>query len=199
MKKAWISKEKSARMGKQPDGVRHELPAPANFFNIRSLIVDDNATNLQIRILLAEDNIVNQQVALRILKKLGLQADTAANGLEVLVALESNTYDLILMDVQMPQMDGIETTRRIREMEADNVKWQSQMHRHQPAGFHIPIIAMTAKAILGDENVCLSAGMDDYLSKPLSAKILADKLAKWLPHSSDAGEYKTEKRQPVPI
>ncbi len=120
------------------------------------------------RILLAEDNITNQQVALGLLKKLGLRADAVANGAEVLEALERIPYNLVLMDVQMPEMDGLEATRRIRNsvFSANNGK--------------IPIVAMTAHAMQGDEERCLSAGMNDYVSKPVAPQALARVLQKWL-------------------
>ena len=122
-----------------------------------------------IRILLAEDNITNQQVALGILKKLGLRADAVANGDEAVKALTTLPYDAVLMDVQMPVMDGVEATRRIRDP-------------HSPVRNHrIPIIAMTANAMRGDREKCLEAGMDDYVSKPVSPKTLKDVIEKWLP------------------
>jgi PAS domain S-box-containing protein len=120
------------------------------------------------RILLVEDNIVNQKVALGILKKLGLKADTAANGLEALQALESEPYDLVLMDVQMPQMDGFEATQHIRDA-------QSKVLDHE-----IPIIAMTANAMQEDRERCLQAGMNDYVAKPVQAQVLAHVLVRWL-------------------
>ncbi|MEI7990515.1 MAG: PAS domain S-box protein, partial [Chloroflexota bacterium] len=120
------------------------------------------------RILLVEDNIVNQKVALGILKKLGLHADAAANGLEALRALESLPYDLVLMDVQMPEMDGLEATRQIRSA-------QSNVLNHA-----IPIIAMTANAMPEDRQRCLQAGMNDFIAKPVQAMTLALALAHWL-------------------
>jgi CheY-like chemotaxis protein len=102
---------------------------------------------------LAEDNVVNQKVAIRILEKMGYRIDVAANGLEVLDALRRRPYDAILMDVQMPEMDGLETTRQIRG------EW--------PAGSQPRIIAMTANAMQGDREAYLAAGMDDYVSKPI--------------------------------
>lgn len=116
------------------------------------------------RILLAEDNITNQQVALGILKKLGLRADVVANGAEALKALEQIPYDLVLMDVQMPEMDGLEATRQIRDPE-------SAVQNHT-----IPVIAMTAHAMAKDREKCRKAGMNDYLSKPVAPEALAHKI-----------------------
>jgi signal transduction histidine kinase/CheY-like chemotaxis protein len=113
---------------------------------------------LPLRILLAEDNAVNQLLATRLLQKMGYRADVAGNGLEVLEALKRLRYDVILMDVQMPEMDGLETTRRIRQ----------QWTREQAPR----IIAMTANAIQGDREKCIAAGMDDYVSKPIQITIL---------------------------
>ena len=104
--------------------------------------------------LLAEDNAVNQRVALLMLGKLGFRPDVAANGLEVMAALERQKYDIILMDVQMPELDGIETTRAII------AKWPDRKDRPR-------IIAITANAMIGDREACLAAGMDEYVSKPM--------------------------------
>lgn len=121
------------------------------------------------RILLAEDNITNQQVALGILKKFGLTADAVANGSEAIKALESIPYDLVFMDVQMPEMDGLEATRIIRNS-----------HSNVPIR-EIPIIAMTAHALQGDREDCLEAGMNDFVPKPISPDMLIRVLQKWLP------------------
>jgi CheY-like chemotaxis protein len=121
------------------------------------------------RILIADDNITNQQVAIGILEKLGLRADAVANGMEAISALESIPYDLVLMDGQMPIMDGFEATRHIRNP-------HSGVRHHT-----IPIIALTALAVQGDRQRCLDAGMNDYVSKPLSPEALAAALARWLP------------------
>jgi CheY-like chemotaxis protein/HPt (histidine-containing phosphotransfer) domain-containing protein len=125
------------------------------------------------RILLAEDNITNQQVALGLLKKFGLRADAVADGAEAIRALCSVPYDLVLMDVQMPVLDGWETTRRIRSGTAGVL---------DP---HIPIIAMTAHAMQGDAETCVAAGMDDYIAKPVSPPALAKALGKWLEEGND--------------
>ncbi len=131
----------------------------------------------KIRILLAEDNIVNQQVALGILKNLGLHGEVAADGGEVLKALQSNPYDVILMDVQMPEMDGIQTTRAIREGRAGETA--KAVH----------IIAMTAHAMQGDREMCMEAGMNDYIPKPVEPLALAEALNRWLrERDPDAGE-----------
>jgi CheY-like chemotaxis protein len=115
-----------------------------------------------LRILLAEDNIINQKVAVRFLERLGYLPDVAANGLEVLDAIRQRAYDVVLMDVQMPEMDGIETTQHIR----------TSLPTHQQPY----IIAMTAHAMEGDREWCLNAGMDDYTRKPIVINDLVQKL-----------------------
>lgn len=130
--------------------------------------------NRSVRILLAEDNITNQQVALGMLKKLGLRADAVANGAEAIKAVQSLPYDLVLMDIQMPELDGLEATRRIRAL------------NNSACRADVPIIAMTANAMQGDRELCLRAGMNDYISKPVNPKTLAEKLDKWLPKEIEA-------------
>jgi len=149
----------------QPIATRHTAREMLNRFKDRKA-----------RILLAEDNITNQQVALGILKKLGLRADAVANGAEAVKALETIPYDLALMDVQMPEMDGLEATLAIR-----NLKPESSVH---PVS-RIPIIAMTAHAMQGDRERCLEAGMNDYLCKPVTPLALAEILEKWLSKDPD--------------
>ncbi len=119
----------------------------------------------QLKLLLAEDNLVNQKVALLMLKTMGINADVAGNGKEVLMALEQKRYDVILMDVQMPEMDGFEAARAIRK------RWCNE----QPH-----IIAVTAYALEGDRERCLEAGMDDYISKPVRLEELAGALGRFL-------------------
>ena len=121
-----------------------------------------------LRILLAEDNPINQRVAQRMLERLGYRADLAGNGLEAIAALQRQAYDLVLMDVQMPELDGLEATRRIRR------DWPDE----EPAP---RIIAMTANAMKGDREACLAAGMDDYLPKPLRVADLAEMLRRFYP------------------
>lgn len=118
------------------------------------------------KVLVAEDNLGNQKLILGMLKRVGLSADTAANGIEALDLFIKNRYDLILMDCQMPEMDGFETTKEIRAIEQKN-------------GTHTPIIALTALSIDGAKERCFESGMDDYLSKPLEIKPLAATLKKW--------------------
>jgi len=115
-----------------------------------------------LRILLAEDNVVNVKLARKLLERLGYGCDLASNGLEVLAALEEHTYDVVLMDVQMPELDGLNATRRLR------ARWPDRPVR---------VVAMTANAMEGDREMCLAAGMDDYISKPIRPEALAAALA----------------------
>ena len=111
-----------------------------------------------LRILLAEDNVVNQKLAVRLLERMGYRADVAGNGAEAIAALADGAYDLVLMDVQMPELDGLEATRRIRD------RWPDRPLR---------IVGLTANAMAGDREACLAAGMDDYVSKPIRPAELA--------------------------
>ena len=127
----------------------------------------DLARRLPMRLLLADDNPINQKVGLSVLHKLGYRADIANNGLEVLKALEQKVYDLLFLDVQMPEMDGLEAARKICE------RWSPE---RRPA-----IIAMTGNALMGDREKCLAAGMDDYISKPVRISELQAALERWGP------------------
>jgi CheY-like chemotaxis protein/HPt (histidine-containing phosphotransfer) domain-containing protein len=116
--------------------------------------------------LLAEDNPINQKLAIILLQKAGYSVDAVDNGLRALEKVKSENYNVVLMDVQMPDMDGFEATRSIRQWEAVNNR-------------HIPIIAMTAHALKGDRDLCLESGMDDYVTKPLDPKVLFAAIDRW--------------------
>jgi PAS domain S-box-containing protein len=145
--------------GATPTGV--QAPAP------REGPVEQLAERVPLRILVAEDNVVNQQLALLLLKKLGYRADVTADGLEALQALEREPYDVVLMDVQMPTMDGLEATRRIHQ------RWPERQRPH--------VIAATANAMQEEREACLAAGMDDYLPKPIRMEELAAALSRCRP------------------
>jgi CheY-like chemotaxis protein len=130
-----------------------------------------------LRILLAEDNAVNQKLALRLLQQMGYRADVAANGLEAIESLERQAYDVILMDVQMPEMDGLEASREI------NKRWPREQRPR--------IVAMTANAMQGDREMCLAAGMDDYISKPIRVEELVGALSQAARHGDAAPTLQT--------
>jgi len=127
----------------------------------RAAIDEEMAKEHPLRILLAEDNQVNQKLALRILERMGYRTDVASNGIEAVESIQRQIYDVILMDVQMPEMDGLDATRNIRKL-----KDVTQPH----------IIAMTANAMEGDREMCIKAGMDDYVSKPIRVNELVEAL-----------------------
>jgi signal transduction histidine kinase/CheY-like chemotaxis protein/HPt (histidine-containing phosphotransfer) domain-containing protein len=137
-----------------------------------------------VRILLAEDNPVNQQVAVAMLERLGCQADVVESGEEVVALLEGDPYDLVLMDCQMPRLDGFAATRAIREREQAGPPDGSA---GAPSTTRLPVIALTAHALIGDREQCLAAGMDDYLSKPFTLEQLRAVLVRWLPPPTGAG------------
>jgi CheY-like chemotaxis protein/HPt (histidine-containing phosphotransfer) domain-containing protein len=134
---------------------------------------DSRQARSSLRILLAEDNAMNQKVALRLLEQLGYGADVASNGLEALAALEQHPYDVVLMDVQMPELDGLDASRRITE------QWPPERRPH--------IIAMTANAMPEDREACFAAGMNDYVAKPIRADELAAALQRAPVRNGDAG------------
>ena len=131
------------------------------------MAVDGKQAMSSLRILLAEDNAMNQKVALRLLERLGYRADVASNGLEALAALERQPYDVVLMDVQMPELDGLDASRRICE------RWPPESRPH--------IIAMTANALPEDREACFAAGMNDYVAKPIRGDELAAALKRARP------------------
>jgi two-component system sensor histidine kinase/response regulator len=128
----------------------------------------------RIHILLAEDNPINQKVALHMLGKFGYKAQAVNNGKEVLECLALTSYDLLLMDIQMPEMDGYEATRAIR--------------KSQKAYSQIPIVAITSNAMKGDDEKCFEAGMDDYISKPIDATMLQKKIDHWISRAHPASK-----------
>ena len=134
-----------------------------------------------LRILLAEDNEINRMLALGVLERLGLRADVAVDGQEAVDAVARHPYDVVLMDVQMPRLDGLEATRRIRA-----------------SGSAVPIVALTAHSMQGDRERCLAAGMDDYLSKPLDFSRLASVLSRWLPGMPSGAPTPTPADTPAP-
>lgn len=140
----------------------------SNLKQVQEIKIEPDWYKPGLRLLVAEDNQVNQLVIKKTLEKLGLKSDVVANGLEVIAALRKIPYDLVLMDCQMPEMDGYEATRVVR---ADSTLSKR----------NTPIVAMTANAIKGDREKCLAVGMNDYVSKPIQIHILHDTLKKWLP------------------
>ena len=144
--------------------------------------LDSNlAARMPLQILLADDNLINQRVGQSVLQRLGYKCEIATNGVEVLKALEQNSFDLIFMDVQMPEMDGLEAARRIGEL--------------QPDGQRPKIIAMTGNALMGDREKCLAAGMDDYISKPIRIAELQSAIERWGPVAKKLTEPSTFARR----
>jgi two-component system sensor histidine kinase/response regulator len=140
-------------------------PRKATAIRLKAVAPEVPREGLGLRVLVTEDNVVNQKVAVRMLQKLGCRADVAANGLEAISALQRVPYDVVLMDCQMPELDGYTATRAIRRQEGPER--------------HTVIIAMTANVLEGDRQKCIAAGMDDYLAKPVTAKALEEILKLW--------------------
>jgi CheY-like chemotaxis protein len=148
------------------DALVTALAAPADR-PVAAAPTSDGPERSSLRILLAEDNSVNQMVALKLLDRLGYHADVAANGLQTLEALERQPYDVVLMDVQMPELDGLDASRRIHE------RW--------PVERRPRIVAMTANAMADERDACFEAGMDDYVPKPIRLEELAAALRRVRP------------------
>ncbi|MFA5975523.1 MAG: response regulator [Elusimicrobiota bacterium] len=159
-------------------GMDDYLPKPIDFTQLEEAL----ERWIPVKILLAEDNLANQKITLHLLEKIGFQAETVANGHEALSALARTSYDLVLMDCQMPEMDGFETTRQIRQKE--------------DTADHLPIIALTASDLESDKQACLAAGMDDGLSKPINEADLRRAFARWLPMKHLAAETPVSSSSP---
>ncbi|MGA8180899.1 MAG: response regulator, partial [Desulfobacterales bacterium] len=176
----------------------------------RHSLADDKKR--RVRILLAEDDPTNQKVALNILKKFGYWADAVSNGQEVLGALEKDPYDIVLMDIQMPVMDGYAATGRIRRLELEFLRAKSgekdsgnasvPCFKYLEQSKRISIIAMTAHAMKGDREKCIAAGMDDYTPKPINPHEFLEKIEKWTgaerscPASGTASEISAKNQLP---
>ena len=146
---------------------QNPIQSPVEETSLQPLTSETSESKGPLRILVAEDNATNQKVMLKFFEKIGCRADAFANGKEILQILEKRSYDIIFMDCQMPEMDGYEATRKIREKESITGKPR------------VPIVALTANALSGDREKCILAGMDDYLSKPVDFLILKNILSKW--------------------
>jgi two-component system sensor histidine kinase/response regulator len=160
-------------------GIARRLTKPIRRIALRDAMLEALATDISgpreglpeeqtanfagIRILLVEDNRVNQELAMRLLKKMGHEVVLAVNGLEAVERVQRETFDLVLMDVQMPVMGGMEATRKIREWE-------------KVQGSHVAIVAMTAHAMTGDAEKCIATGMDGYVSKPIRRDVLVSEI-----------------------
>ena len=143
-----------------------------------SLLILLRENRAALTILVAEDNLVNQTLARRLLEKRGHTVIVAETGKAAVAAVEKQTFDLVLMDVQMPEMDGLEATAAIRQ-------------REKTTGKHLPIIAMTANAMIGDKEHCLQIGMDGYVAKPLSVKDLFEAIETLLSRAAaDSADWK---------
>ena len=152
------------------DAVETTIGAPAQ---PGAVATPQRKTGRGSRVLLAEDNGINRAVATTLLRNLGIEVDAVSTGIEVVEALQQTDYDLVLMDCHMPEMDGFEATRRIRESEASRAGASERRAR-------VPIVALTANAMKGDRERCLACGMDDYLAKPFSKEKLQAMMTSWL-------------------
>jgi CheY-like chemotaxis protein len=139
---------------------------------------ESDSSRRQARVLVVEDNAANLKLTVRLVERLGYHADVAGNGADAISMIERSEYDAVLMDCQMPEMDGYEATKQIR--------------RSEKSLRHLPIVAMTADAFSGDRERCLAAGMDDYISKPMKLHVVAAVLGRWLSKSAVPSNYREE-------
>ncbi len=169
------------------DALRRALHIPPQLEKkapVAPVLDGELARRMPLRILLADDNLINQKVGLSILQKLGYRADIANNGVEVLAALERRAYDIVFLDVQMPEMDGLEAAREIR--------------RRWPVEKRPCVIAMTGNALMGDREKCLAAGMDDYITKPVRMAGVQQALERWGPARARKVDTSFLRRSPPP-
>ncbi len=172
-------------MGSSSQTVHEDHEESPDFITRHTL--EEEQTQTRGHILIAEDNLVNQKVAAKMLKKLGYRVDVAMNGREATEAVNRMTYDAILMDCQMPEMDGYEATRKIREAEEGKREMgEGDSSQGIRLTSHVPIIALTANSMPGDRERCMAAGMDDFMSKPIQLDLLENTLRQWAPDTSIA-------------
>ena len=183
-------------MGTSPDEIQENATRSQTLITRHTLEEAEKRT--RVRILLAEDNIVNQKVAVKMLQKLGYQVDVVDNGREATEAIVRTAYDAILMDCQMPEMDGWEATKEIRLRETENGKGETEEGSSSPVSrlsSSIPIIAMTANAMTSDRERCLESGMDDFIPKPVKLEELAKILQRWTSYDTPQEEHMTTSNQ----
>jgi PAS domain S-box-containing protein len=181
LRQAHLREVLSLVMGRESQGV-HDAKQP---IVTRHTVAE--SVRRKVRILLAEDNPVNQKVARSILEKLGYRVDVAVNGVEAIEALSHNPYDLVLMDCQMPKMDGFEATRHIRNTAPEVLNPD------------VPIIAMTANAMQGDRERCIESGMNDYIAKPVQPSALAEMVDRWLLGSRENEDTPRDSSKEIPL
>ena len=169
-----VSLTKPARLSHLYEALVRTMAPPADVAPLRVQPAPATEAGAKGRLLIVEDNAINQAVARAMVAKMGYSCDVAGNGIEALAASDRRHYDAVLMDCQMPEMDGFEATAEIR--------------RREVGGVPVPIIAMTAGALAEDRDRCLASGMDDYLSKPVKSNELERMLARWLPGPDDLHE-----------
>ena len=169
----------TGRPRRQPGAGDERSPALPDHGLVTRHSLAEAKRKIGVRLLLAEDNIINQKVAVHMLEKMGYHVDVVANGAEAIEATDRIAYSAVLMDCQMPEVDGFEATRAIRQREAAFADGDEPDNGQQP-GPHVPIIAMTANSMKGDRERCLAAGMDEYISKPVKSQELAGILARLL-------------------